>query len=142
MATVAITVGVINGDVIEDQVVGLHTESLDGGVLDVQVGNGRIGHGVCIEEFGLGLAAVGSLAVPPAGTTTIDDMARGTSNIDVLAGEADKGTLPLLVSEGGLTLEGNLNRIINYIALSKCWINLPWCHPSSWKGRGSRRQGP
>lgn len=61
-----------------------------------------------VEELGLGFAAVGSLAVPPAGTATVDDMARGTGDVDILTGEADERTLPLLVPESGLALEGNL----------------------------------
>jgi hypothetical protein len=142
VATTAVTVRVVNGDVIKDQVVGLYTESLHGGVLDVQVRDGRVGHGVGVEELGLGLAAVGSLAVPPAGTATVDDMARGTGDLEVLTGEADEGAFPLLVSEGGLALEGNLNNTVNDIVRSECWIKLPWCHPSGWKGQGSRRQGP
>ena len=109
MATIGlVTVGVVDGDVVEDQVVGLNTEALDGGVLDVETGDGRVVQRVGVEELRLGLAAVGSLAVPPAGTATVDDMAGSTVDLDVLTGEADEGTLPLLVTEGGLTLEGDL----------------------------------
>lgn len=114
MATVGlVTIGVVNGDVVKDQVVGLDTETLDRGVLDVQTSDGRVVQGVGVEELGLGLAAVGSLAVPPAGTATVDDMAGSTVHLDVLTGEADEGTLPLLVTEGGLTLEGNLESCVS-----------------------------
>ena len=75
VATLSITVRVVDGDLVEDQVIGLHTESLDGGVLDVQAGDGRVVQGVGVEELGLGLSAVGSLAVPPARSAAVDDMA-------------------------------------------------------------------
>jgi hypothetical protein len=39
-------------------------------------------------------------------------MAGLTGHLDVLSGEADEGTLPLLVSEGGLTLEGDLDAVL------------------------------
>lgn len=35
-----------------------------------------------IEEFGLRLAAVGTLTIPPAGTTTVEERARGASDGD------------------------------------------------------------
>lgn len=116
VATLAVTGGVVDGDVVENKVVGLDTEGLDGGVLDVQTGDGRVIQGVGVEELGLGLAAVGSLAVPPAGTATVDDMAGSTVHLDVLTGEADEGTLPLLVTEGGLTLEGDLKSGVSCLA--------------------------
>lgn len=74
VAALGITVGVVDGDVVEDQVVGLHAESLDGGVLDVQAGDGRVLQLVGVEELGLVLAAVGSLGVPPSGSVTVDEM--------------------------------------------------------------------
>lgn len=108
VAALGITVGVVDGDVVEDQVVGLHTETLDRGVLDVQAGDGRVVQGVGVEELGLSLSAVGSLTVPPASTAAVDDMACFAGDMNVLAGHADEGTLPLLVSEGSLALEDDL----------------------------------
>ena len=74
VTALGITVRVVDGDLVEDQVVGLHTESLDRGVLDVQTGDGRVVQGVGVEELGLGLSAVGSLTVPPACSAAVDDM--------------------------------------------------------------------
>lgn len=74
VAALGITVGVVDGDVVEDQVVGLYAESLHGCVLDVQAGDGRVLQLVGVEELGLVLAAVGSLGVPPSGSVTVDEM--------------------------------------------------------------------
>lgn len=108
VAAVLVTVRVIDGNAVKNQVVGLHAKSLDGGVLDIQAGDGRVNHGMGVEELGLSLAAVSSLGVPPAGAAAVDDMAFFAGNFDVRTGEADQGTLPLLVSEGSLTLEDDL----------------------------------
>lgn len=75
VATIGITVGVVDGNLVEDHVVALHAESLDGGILDVQAGDGRVRQLVGVEELGLIFAAVGSLSVPPPGSVTVDDMA-------------------------------------------------------------------
>lgn len=40
-----------------------------------------------VEEFGLGLAAVGSLSVPPAGSAAVDHIPAGASDGDVCAGD-------------------------------------------------------
>lgn len=108
VAAVGITIAVVDGDVVEDQVVGLDTETLNGGVLDVKTGDFRVVQLVGVEELGLLLSAVGSLAVPPASASTVDNMAGCTGDVNVISREADEGTLPLLVSEGGFTLEDDL----------------------------------
>jgi hypothetical protein len=40
---------------------------------------------VSIEKFGLGLATVGTLSVPPAGAATINNVSRCTSDDNILA---------------------------------------------------------
>ena len=64
-----------------------------------------------VEELGLFLAAVGALSVPPAGSVTIES---GTSAVDGegVAGDGDEGTGPLLVTEGGGTLEDNVGTLV------------------------------
>ena len=57
-------------------------ETLNRGVLDVQVLNDGVRHGVGVEELWLGLAAVGALAVPPLGTVAINNVPRGTADLD------------------------------------------------------------
>lgn len=108
VAALGITLAVVDGDVVEDQVVGLDTETLNGGVLDVKTGDVRVVQVVGVEELGLLLSAVGSLAVPPASTATVDDMAGCAGDVNVISGEADERTRPLLVSEGGFALEDDL----------------------------------
>lgn len=60
-----------------------------------------------IEELGLGLAAVAALAVPPAGTATVQNSARSIDG-DVGAGDGDEGTGPFFVAEGGGAFEDDL----------------------------------
>jgi hypothetical protein len=62
---------------------------------------------VGVEELGLGLATVGTLAIPPSATLTVNDRARSTDDGDMVARDWDKRTAPLLVSKGSGTLEGN-----------------------------------
>ena len=63
-----------------------------------------------VEELGLFLAAVGSLSVPPAGSIAVES---GTSAIDSdgVTGDGDEGTGPLLVTEGGGTLEDDVGAL-------------------------------
>lgn len=109
VATVGdITSGVVDGDVVKGEVSGtIDGETLNRGVLDVQVGNGGLLHGVGVEELGLLLAAVGTLAIPPLGAVTIDNVAGSTLDGDLGTGDRDERTLPLLVTEAGGTLEGD-----------------------------------
>ena len=108
VAAVGVTVRVVNSDAAEDQVVRLDTECLNGRVLDVQAVNGRIVQVMGVEELGLGLAAVGSLAVPPACSPTVDGVVGGTSDTDLRSGDLNQRSVPFLVSEGGLTTEDDL----------------------------------
>lgn len=60
-----------------------------------------------IAYLGLGLAAVGSLSVPPLLTSGINGVAGGTHHFDVSSGDGDERTFPLLVSKGRCALEGD-----------------------------------
>ena len=113
MASLAVTLGVVDGDVGQVDIVTLDTEDLDRGVLDVQALDGRGLELVGVDELGLGLATVGALAVPPARALAVNDSAGGLGDGDVLTTEADQGSLPLLVAEGGGTLEGDLDDKLN-----------------------------
>lgn len=111
VASSRVTGGVVEGDVVDAQVGGaVDGESLDGGVQDVQALDVGALEAVGVEELGLGLAAVAALAVPPAGALAVNGVSGGTVDLDVAAGEGDEGSLPLLVAEGGLALEGDLFR--------------------------------
>lgn len=81
---------------------------LDWRVLDIQALDAGLLQTVGVEEFGLGLATVGPLAIPPLGTVAINDVARGTSDSDVGSRDGDEWAFPLLVAEGSGTLEDDL----------------------------------
>lgn len=112
-AVLDIAVGVVNRDVDDVQILGIvDGETLDRGVLDVQALDGRAVELMGVEEFRLVLAAVGALAVPPFGSVAIDKMTARTLDGDVGTGEADQGTLPLLVVEGSSTLESDGSAVL------------------------------
>ena len=114
VATVGdITSSVVDGDVVQNQVGGtVDGETLDRGVLDVQVGDGGLLQGVGVEELGLCLAAVGTLSVPPLSAVAVDNVAGGTLDGDLGTGDRDERTLPLLVAEASGTLEGNSGSVL------------------------------
>lgn len=62
-----------------------------------------------IEELWLGLATVGTLAVPPALSTTVDSVVGSAGNNGVGAGDTDERSISLLVAEGGLAVEDDLH---------------------------------
>lgn len=109
VAAITITVGIVDGDSTESKLLGaVDAEDLHGGVLDGDVLNLGAGQAVSVEELGLGLAAVGSLAVPPAGTITVELRACGTLDGDGGSGNGDQRTFPFLVAEGGGSFEDDL----------------------------------
>lgn len=108
VAAVVVAVRVVDGQVLEDSAVGLDADGLHGGVLDVEAGDGRVLDGVDIHELGLGLATVGALTVPPAGALAVNHGILGSGDGEAGPTETDERALPLLVAEGGGTLEGDL----------------------------------
>ena len=52
-----------------------------------------------VEELGLGLAAVSSLAIPPAASIAVENGARSTLDGDGGSADGDKRTVPLLVAD-------------------------------------------
>lgn len=90
VASLAVSVGVVDGDSTESQLLGaVDAEDLHRGVLDVDVLNLGVGQAVGVEELRLGLAAVSSLAVPPAGTISVELRACGTLDGDGCSGNRD-----------------------------------------------------
>jgi hypothetical protein len=67
---------------------------------------------VSVHELGLCLAAVGALAIPPAGALAVNHSAGVLLDGDVLAAEADQGAAPLFVAEGGGALEDDLRGLV------------------------------
>lgn len=108
VATLAVAQGVIQGNIVNAQVGhSVDAERLDGSVEDVELVNLGFLQGVSVEELGLGLSTVAALAVPPSRAVAINGVARGTFNDDVASRKGDERSLPLLVSKGCLSLEGD-----------------------------------
>jgi hypothetical protein len=104
----AITSGVVDSDAIKSKLLGaVDGEDLNGRILDLDVLDLRVGHLVGVEELGLGLATVGTLAIPPSTALAVDDGARSTDDGDVVSRDRNERTSPLLVTKGGRTLEGD-----------------------------------
>lgn len=70
----------------------------------------RVGHGVSIKEFGLGLSAVATLSVPPTTTVSIES---GTGAIDGerVAGDGYQRTSPFFVSKSCGTFEDDVRSL-------------------------------
>jgi hypothetical protein len=114
VAALAVSIGVVDGDSTESQLLGaVDAEDLHGGVLDVDVLNLGVGQTVGVEELGLLLAAVASLAVPPAGTISVELRACGSLDGDGCSGNRDQGTFPFLVVEGGGSFEDDLCGVVS-----------------------------
>jgi hypothetical protein len=60
------------------------------------------------EEFGLRLAVIAALGIPPTGAIAINDMPTCAGNGLTFASEADQWTFPLLVAESGFAAEDEL----------------------------------
>ena len=73
VGAIGITIGVVDRDTAQREIAStVDAEDLDGRVLDIDVLNIRVNRTMGVEEFGLGLAAISSLSVPPAGTVAIE----------------------------------------------------------------------
>jgi hypothetical protein len=109
VATQGIAEGVIHVDVVDSKVGNaVDAEGLDGGVENVQALDVGVLEGVGAEELGLGLSAVAALGIPPSLTLAVNIVARGTLDEEVVSGEGNQGTFPLLVAKGSLALEDDL----------------------------------
>lgn len=113
VAAIVITVRVVDGEVLEVQVVGLDADGLHRCVLDVQAGDLRVFQLVGVHELRLRLAAVRALAVPPARALTVNHGVFGGGDGDVGPLKADQRTLPFLVAEGGGAFEGDLGAVFD-----------------------------
>ena len=119
VAAVVITARVVDGEVLEMQVVGLHADGLDRCVLDVEAGDLRVLQLMGVHELGLLLAAIGALAVPPSRALTVNHGVFGGSDGDVGSLKTDQRTLPFLVAEGGGAFEGDLGAVLD-VGQVKC----------------------
>jgi hypothetical protein len=90
VTTLAVTIDVVDSDSIQGKAIGtVDAEDLDRGVLDIDALDLGVDHLVGIEELGLGLAAVSSLAIPPAGTISIENGTRSSLDSNVSSGDGD-----------------------------------------------------
>lgn len=109
MAARAVSGLVVDSHIGDSQpVTSINADRLNRGVLDVEIRDSRIGEIMRIEELGLRLAPVTSLAIPPTRSIGIQVCAVGTLNRDAGAFNLEQGAIPLLVTPGGLTFENDL----------------------------------
>lgn len=109
VATLGVAQGVIHVDIVDTKVGdAIDAERLDGGVDDVQLLDVGVLEGVGAEELGLGLATVAALGIPPTLTFTVNGVARGTLNEEVVSGESNQGAFPQSIAKGSLSLEDDL----------------------------------
>lgn len=83
-------------------------DCLDGGVLDVEVGDGRGDQIVSIEEFWLGGTTATTLAIPPAGAVGVEICSRGTTNLDSGPLDLEQGSSPFFIAPGCLPFKDDL----------------------------------
>ena len=112
VAILAVAIGVVNSDSTKSQLLSTaDAEDLHRGILGVDVLNLGVGKAVGVEELGLLLAAVTSLAVPPAGAISIKLGPRGSFDGDGCSGNRDQRSFPFLVAESGGSFEDNLDGV-------------------------------
>lgn len=61
-----------------------------------------------IEELGLGLSTIGSLSIPPACTTSVNNISTRTGDDNIGSGDRDKRSRPFFVAERSGALEDDL----------------------------------
>ena len=109
-STTRITSRIVDSDVSQGEISrAVNAKDLNRGILDGDSSDGRRLQAVSVEELGLGLSAVGSLAIPPSASLTVEDRTRGTSHGDVCPGDGNKRTCPLRVAKGSGAFKGNVS---------------------------------
>lgn len=106
---IRITISVVNGDVCQSQIGRtIDTEDLHRGVLDIDALDRRGSQVVGRKEFGLSLATVTSLSIPPAAAIAVQNGTTCALDRDIGSGYGDERALPFFVPEGGLAFEDDL----------------------------------
>lgn len=109
MTTLSISGLVVDGHISDSEsITSIDANSLNGGVLNVKVGDSRISKIMGVEELGLSHATVAAFAVPPTSTVGVEIGTTGTFDGDTSTGDLEEWAIPFLVSPSGLTLEDHL----------------------------------
>jgi hypothetical protein len=111
-----VTTGIITSLVVDshirdgETIAAVNANSLDWSVLDVKVGDSRIGKIMGVEELGLSLATVAAFAIPPTSSVGVEIGTAGALDGNSSTGDLEEWTTPFLVSPSSLTLEDYLDR--------------------------------
>lgn len=88
-AILPIALGIINSYMIQHEIIRLNTKCLHGRILNIKPRDDGIIQTMCIEELGLGLAAIATFAIPPLLAAAVDNVARVTADGDAVALDAN-----------------------------------------------------
>lgn len=103
----------VDGHLVDGQAVtAVDGDHLNRRVDNLDVVDVRVKHLVGGEELGLRFATVGALGVPVLLAEAVQRRAGGTLDGDASTGNGQQGSLPLLVAEGGLSLEDDLGVVL------------------------------
>lgn len=111
MPAVMVTVRVVDGDILEMQVIRLHADRLHRGILDAQPGECRTVKLMRVHELGFCLASIRALAVPPARPLSIDNGVISSGHGDFRSAKINQRAVPFLVAEGGGAFKGDLGPV-------------------------------
>jgi len=112
VSTLGVTILVIKGELVNLKTVhSVDRNTLNRRVLDVEVVNLGVGELVSSEELGLGSAAVATVSIPVLLTLAVENSTRAL-NSDLVTGDLEKRSLPLLVAPGGGALEDDLGVVL------------------------------
>jgi hypothetical protein len=130
----AVTGSVINGHASNSQsVCAVDADGLDGGVADMQVGDGRVGEVVGVEELGLRHAARATLAIPVLCTASVEDSPGRALDVDRLAADLQQWPSPRGIAPGSDSFEDDLSWPIQTAAsvegVLRRNLHSLWYHP-------------
>lgn len=111
VTTLSVTSLIVDGHIGDSKsIAAVDANSLNRGVLNVKVRDGRGGKIMGIEELWLSLATVATFAVPPTRSVGVKVGTAGALDGNASTRDLEEWTVPFLVSPGGLTLEDHLSR--------------------------------
>lgn len=109
VAAATITSAVVNCHAIDIQSIDtINANSLDRSVFDMQVSDSGRSEIVSSKELWLRLAAVATLAIPPAGAIRVQNCTTSTLDGDIIAFNLEQRAGPLFITPGGCSLKDNL----------------------------------